>query len=148
MPSTHTSLHCHVVFSTKDRHPFLTHDVRERIFDYLGGCLLRHGAQPLTIGGVADHVHLLFGYRPTQCIADLVHDIKKPATGWARDELKIRKFAWQEGYGAYSVSRSAIPRVRTYIAEQETHHRRVTFQEEYIAFLERHGVEYDDRYLW
>jgi REP element-mobilizing transposase RayT len=148
MPSTHTSLHCHVIFSTKNRAPLLTPEIRLRVFEYLGGCLRRHEAQPLGIGGVADHVHLLFGFAPTASLSNLVRDVKKPTSEWIRDELAIRGFAWQEGYGAYSVSKSLVSKVRSYIADQESYHKRVTFQDEYLELLKLHAIEYDERYLW
>ncbi|HEX7708291.1 MAG TPA: IS200/IS605 family transposase [Thermoanaerobaculia bacterium] len=148
MPSTHSSLHCHVIFSTKDRRPFLETEIRDRVFEFLGGCLRHHDAQPLGIGGVADHVHLLFGFKPTHSISDLIRDVKKPSSEWIQSDLGIRKFSWQIGYGAFSVSKSAIPKVRRYITEQETHHQRHTFENEYVEFLERHGVEYNEKYLW
>ncbi|MFZ2492096.1 MAG: IS200/IS605 family transposase [Thermoanaerobaculia bacterium] len=148
MPSTHTSLHCHVTFATKSRNPWIRADIRSRVHEYIGGCLLRHGAQPLIVGGVEDHVHLLFGFAPSVCISDLMHDVKKPVTDWIRAEFGVREFTWQEGFGAFTVSRSALDRVQEYITTQEEHHRHVTFQEEYLLLLQRHGIAYDERYLW
>ena len=148
MPSTHTSLHIHLVFSTKGRLPFIEAEWQSDLHAYLGGCLKRLDAFPQEIGGVADHVHLLVGIKPVHAIADLVREAKRISSEWVKDAQRVRKFAWQEGYGAFSVSKSAVPTIREYIREQQKHHRRRTFQEEYLEFLEKHGIEYDERYLW
>ena len=148
MPSTHSSLHIHVVFSTKDRLPLIHTEWKCDLHAFLGGCLKRLDAFPQEIGGVADHVHLLIGIKPAHAIADLVREAKRAASEWVRETRRVPKFAWQEGYGAFSVSRSAVPSVRKYIQEQEKNHRRRTFQEEYLEFLEKNGIEYDERYLW
>ncbi len=114
----------------------------------MGGCLKRLDAFPQEIGGVADHAHLLVGIKPVHAIADLVKEVKRASTEWVRESKRIFKFGWQEGYGAFSVSKSAVPSVREYIQQQEKHHQKRTFQEEYREFLEKHGIEYDERYLW
>jgi putative transposase len=148
MPSTHTSLHIHVVFSTKGRIPLIDAEWRSDLHAYIGGCLKRLDAFPQEIGGVADHVHLLIGIKPVHAIADLVKETKRASTEWVRDSKQIRGFGWQEGYGAFSVSKSAVLSVREYIQQQEKHHQKRTFQEEYREFLEKHGIEFDERYLW
>lgn len=99
-------------------------------------------------GWVADHVHLLIGLRATARLADVVRDLKAVSSRWVHDEIRERAFAWQEGYGAFTVSASQREAVREYIARQEEHHRKRTFQEEYVELLQRSGVEYDERYLW
>lgn len=134
MASTHLSLHYHIVFSTKDRVPDIAADWRARLHAYLGG--------------VDDHVHLLIGLRATACLADVVRDVKAVSSRWVHDEIGVRNFAWQEVYGAFTVSASQRGPVREYIARQEEHHRKRTFQEEYIEILNRSGVEYDSRHLW
>jgi len=136
------------VFSTKDRFPFIESGWQSDLHAFIGGCLKRLDAFPQEIGGVSDHVHLLVGIKPVHAVADLVRESKRISSEWIKAEHGVRKFGWQEGYGAFSVSKSAVPEVRTYIREQEKHHRKRTFQEEYQEFLERHGVEYDERYLW
>ncbi len=148
MPSTHLSLHYHVVFSTKDRAPIITAAWRERLHAYLGGVVRNVEGVPEIIGGVADHVHLLLGLRATACLADVMRDVKAVSSRWVHEEIGERTFAWQEGYGAFTVSASQRETVREYIARQEEHHRKRTFQEEYIELLKRSGVEYDERYLW
>jgi putative transposase len=148
MPSTHTSLHIHVVFSTKNRHPLIASEWQSDLHAFLGGVLKRLDAFPQEIGGVADHVHLLMGIKPVHAIADLVREAKRVSSEWIKEAHGVRTFGWQEGYGAFSVSKSAVSSVRTYIQEQEKHHQRRTFQEEYLEFLKKHGIDFDERYLW
>jgi REP element-mobilizing transposase RayT len=148
MPSTHLSLHIHVVFSTKNREPRITLEWRERLHAYLGGVSRNSGAVPEAIGGVADHVHMLLGLNAMVRLADVVRDIKAVTSRWVHEEIGDRGFAWQEGYGAFTVSPSQREMIRKYIARQEEHHRERTFQDEYLELLERCGVEYDERYLW
>ena len=147
MSSTHLSLHYHLVFGTKNRVPIIAVVWRERLHAYLGGVVRNVEGIPEAIGGVADHVHLLIGLRATVCLADVVRDVKAVSSRWVHDEIDERMFAWQEGYGAFTVSASQRESVRGYIARQEEHHRKRTFQEEYIELLKRSGVEYDERYL-
>ncbi len=148
MPSTHLSLHFHVVFSTKNRDPRIGSEWRERLHAYHGGVARQSGAIPEAIGGVQDHVHLLLGLSATIRLADLVRDIKAVSSSWVHTEICDRSFAWQEGYGAFTVSPSHRESVRNYIAQQEEHHRIRTFQEEYLELLKRCEVEFDERYLW
>ncbi len=148
MPSTHLSLHYHIVFSVKNRAPLIDPAWRDRLHAYLGGVPRNVGGVPEAIGGVADHVHMLIGLRANACLADVVRDIKAVSSRWVHDEIRDRTFLWQEGYGAFTVSASHREPVREYIARQEEHHRTRTFQEEYVELLRRNGVEYDARYLW
>jgi REP element-mobilizing transposase RayT len=148
MASTHLSLHFHVVFSTKNRDPRIAAQWRERLHAYLGGVARNSGGIPEAVGGVADHVHLLLGLKATARPADVVRDIKAVSSKWIHDETDDRTFAWQEGYGAFSVSPSHCETVRNYIARQEEHHRKKSFQEEYLELLHRCGVDFDERYLW
>ena len=148
MPSTHLSLHYHLVFSTKDRAPLIAVGWRARLHAYLGGVVRNVEGVPESIGGVADHVHLLIGLRSTACLADVVRNVKAVSSRWVHEEIGESAFAWQEGYGAFTVSASQREPVRQYIAQQEEHHRQRTFQEEYLELLQRSGVEYDERYVW
>jgi REP element-mobilizing transposase RayT len=148
LPSTHLSLHYHLVFSTKGRRPLITLDRRSSLHAYLGGIVRSLGGVPLAMGGTADHVHLLVGLRATQRLADILREVKGGSSEWMRGEVGAREFGWQDGYGAFTVSRSHLIEVNRYIAEQEEHHRTMTFQEEYLALLAEHGIEYDERYLW
>jgi REP element-mobilizing transposase RayT len=146
MPSTHLSLHYHVVFSTKARAPLITSDWRGRLHDYMGGILRNLRAFPQGIGGVADHVHILMGLRATHCLADVMRDLKKASSIWAGEQIRV-PFAWQEGYAAFTVSATARQDVRHYIQNQEEHHRVKTFREELVDMLEKAGVDYDPHYL-
>ena len=148
MPSTHLSLHYHIVFSTKDRAPIIAAAWRERLPAYIGGVGQNIDGVPEAIGGVADHVHLLIGLRATARLADVRRDLKAGSSRWVHDEIRERAFTWQEGYGAFTVSASQREEVREYIARQEEHHRKRTFQEEYVELLQRSGVEYNGLYLW
>jgi putative transposase len=148
MPSTHISLHSHLVFSTKGRLPLITTDWRARLHAYLGGIVKGLDATPIAIGGVADHVHLLVGLKSSHRIDYFLRDIKVDSSEWIHQQIGKRLFAWQKGYGAFSVSPGNLERVRKYIAEQEKHHSRVTFQEEYVELLQASGVQYDERFLW
>ncbi|HXG63970.1 MAG TPA: IS200/IS605 family transposase [Blastocatellia bacterium] len=148
MPSTHTSLRYHLVFSTKDRIPMIAQDWQAQLHAYLGGIVKDVGGVPLAVGGMADHVHLLIGLKPTHCLADVLREVKGGSSEWVHATLGRKKFAWQPGYGGYTVSPSNIERVRQYILHQQEHHRRRTFQEEYVEMLRMSGIEYDERYLW
>ena len=118
------------------------------IHAYLGGVVKNVEGIAEAIGGVNDHVHLLVGLRATHCLADVVRDVKAVSSRWVHEEMGARDFAWQEGYGAFTVSPSQRETVRHYIEQQEEHHRHRTFQEKYLELLRRCGVEYDERFLW
>ena len=148
MPSTHLSLHFHLVFSTKDRHPFITDAWRLRLHEYLGGLIRKADAIPEAIGGTADHVHLLVGLRATHSLATFVQDIKQSSSRWIHENIGIKNFSWQPGYGAFTVSVSNCESVKEYIASQIEHHRTKSFQEEYVTFLKKHEVPYEEKYLW
>ena len=147
MPSTYLSLHYHVVFSTKDRMPMIHADWRGRFHEYLGGTINGLGGFTEGTGGVADHVHLLFGLKSTHCLADVMRETKKASSMWVRDEMAVPKFGWQDGYAAFTVSPTAREAVQKYIAGQEEHHRTRSFREELVELLGKAGVEYDARYL-
>jgi putative transposase len=138
----------HRVLSTKDRHPFIADDWRGCLHEYLGGLVRAADGIPEAVGGTADHVHLLVGLRATHALATFVQDIKQTSSRWVHETSGVKNFAWQPGYGAFTVSVSNCDVVKEYIANQVEHHRTKTFQEEYVAFLQKHGVEYDEKYLW
>jgi putative transposase len=148
MSSTYLSLHYHIVFSTKDRQAFIASDWRERLHEYMGGTVRGLGGVPEAVGGVDDHVHLLVGLRATHTLADFVRDLKKADTAWVRDEIREPAFAWQEGYGAFTVSPTARKAVTGYIQNQAVHHGRQSFQEEFVELLDKAEIEYDPKYLW
>ena len=148
MPSTHLSLHYHLVFSTKDRISSIAPAWRDRLHAFLGGAIKQLDGIPTAIGGVGDHVHLLLGLRATHRLSDVMREIKSVSSRWIHDEIQHQTFSWQEGYGAFTVGAPQCTAVCDYIAKQDEHHRTRTFQEEYLEFLQRGGVEYDERYLW
>ena len=148
MGATHLSLHYHVVFSTKGRAGLITPDVRGRIHEYIGGAVRGNRCVSPAVGGTADHVHVLFGLRAEHRLSDVMREVKSESSLWIHRELRMPLFAWQEGYGGFTVSASHVETVRRYIMRQEEHHRVRTFQEEYVAMLQRGLVEYDERYLW
>lgn len=142
-----TYFHC--VFSTKERRPFITPELRERLWPYLGGIARENGIKAVSIGGVADHVHLLLSLPATMAIAKAMQLIKGGSSKWVHETFPDqRAFAWQEKYGAFSVSVSQVDKIVHYIEHQEAHHRKMSFQEEFIALLKKHGMAYDERYLW
>jgi putative transposase len=139
----------HAVFSTKDRAPFIKGDCGERLWPYMGGIAREIGGKALIVGGTADHVHLLLSLPPTLCAADAMRDLKANSSKWVHETWPERRdFTWQTGYGVFSVSESSREAVAQYIEGQESHHKRMTFQEEFVALLKKHGVEYDERYIW
>lgn len=147
MPSTYLSLHYHLVFGTKNRVPSIDTPWRTRLHEYLGGTVRGLDAVPEGIGGVADHVHLLVGFKSTHCLADVLREIKKASSIWVHEEIGLKSFVWQEGYAAFTVSAPSRQGVQKYIANQEEHHRRRSFREELISMLEQADIEYDPKYL-
>ncbi|MCU0748155.1 MAG: IS200/IS605 family transposase [Akkermansiaceae bacterium] len=149
MANTFTSLHYHMVFSTKNRERWITSEVEERIWAYLGGIAKENKVHPIQIGGIEDHVHLLLGAPASLAPSKIAQLIKGGSSAWIHETFpNMKRFAWQDGYGVFSVSKSNIPEVVDYIRGQREHHRTRTFQEEYIAFLKRHEIQYDERYVW
>jgi REP element-mobilizing transposase RayT len=148
MPQSLARLLVHLVFSTKNRVPFLqTSELRSEAHAYLTSTLRGLDCEPVQVGGVADHVHLLFGLSRTISLAELVKDLKTSSTKAVRDKGH-RDYSWQTGYGAFSVSESNKSAVIAYIVDQETHHRKMTFQEEIRALLKKHSMRFDERYIW
>jgi REP element-mobilizing transposase RayT len=149
MANTYTALHYHFVFSTKNRHPWITPDIEERVWEFLGGIVRANKMKPLRTGGIDDHIHMLLGAPPTIAPSKIAQLVKGGSSAWIHTTFPaLAEFRWQDGYGAFTVSKSAIPDVTTYVAHQRQHHRAMTFQDEYRALLARHGIEYDERYVW
>lgn len=147
MASTHTSLHYHLVFSTKHREPWLVPESRARVHEYLGGTLRGMEGLAHAVGGTGDHVHVLAGLKASHRLADVMRELKSESSAWIRKELGWPGFAWQEGYGAFTLAASGIESARAYVLGQEKHHQTKTFQEEYREFLERGMVEFDEKWL-
>ena len=148
MPQSLANILLHIVFSTKGRTPFLADPaVRVEMNSYLAGALRNLGSPAVTIGSDRDHVHILCSLSKNLSAAKVVEEIKKSSSKWAKTK-GLRHFQWQRGYGAFSVSPSNVERVRKYIQNQERHHARVSFQEEFRLLLQKNGVQYDERYVW
>jgi len=149
MAHTFTNLLTHVIFSTKNRVPSLDAEVRERLFPYMGGIVSNLKGKPILINGPADHVHVLAVLPATAAPSEFMCSLKSNSSGWVHETWPTRAdFGWQTGYGAFSVSMSNLQDVKHYIAIQEEHHRKVAFKEEFVLFLRKHGIEYDERYIW
>jgi len=150
MPQSLAQIYLHIVFSTKERRPFLQGtSIRDEMHNYLGGICNNVGCPILRVGGVADHVHLLCRFGRTITVADLVQELKRESSKWAKTKSdSLRDFHWQNGYGAFSISPGHVEPVRSYIANQEEHHRIVTFQDEFRRLLAKYGLECDERYVW
>lgn len=149
MANTFSSLHYHIVFSTKNRERWLRSKIEEDIWRYLGGICRAHQIKAVQIGGVEDHVHLLLGMPPTLALSDVVKRIKGESSKWMSDEVKgMKGFAWQDGYGAFTVGKSQIPATIRYIQTQREHHRKVTFEDEYRKFLKVHDIVSEERFIF
>ena len=144
MGHTYTSLLIHAVFGTKDRRPAVHESFRPRLYEYLSGVARHEFGQALAIGGTADHLHGLLVLKTDVSLADAMKKWKSLSSGWVHKTFPDeRDFGWQEGYGAFSVSQSLVPKLATYIREQEQHHKKMTFEEEFRRLLVRHGIEVD-----
>ena len=149
MPQSLASLHSHIIFSTKNRIPDLKLEWQPRLHAYLGGILRSHGGKLLAAGGMPDHIHLLVSMSRDTSVSEIVRLLKSNSSGWIHATFPDRKgFAWQTGYAAFAVSYSHLAAVKHYILAQEKHHRKKSFQEELLAFLKRHDLKFDERYLW
>jgi REP element-mobilizing transposase RayT len=149
MPHSFVSLLVHVIFSTKNRKPDLSPELAQRIFPYMGGIVRERKGVPLIINGPADHVHLLVSLPATESVAELLRVVKTNSSRWVHEQFPDKKrFSWQAGYAAFTVSGSRVDDVRSYIAAQQEHHRRVSFQDEFLTFLRKSGIAYDARDLW
>ena len=149
MAHTYSKILIHAVFSTKQRLPLISDDWRDRLYRYTAGILDRKQGHLILAGGMSDHVHLLLRLNASISVADAMRLIKANSAKWIHETYDPAKnFAWQTGYGAFSVSESMQQEVVDYINAQQEHHRRMSFQEEYRAMLVRHGIEFDERHLW
>ncbi|HEY2882558.1 MAG TPA: IS200/IS605 family transposase [Pirellulales bacterium] len=147
MGSTYLALHYHIVFATKGRQPLIEGLWQARLYEYLGGTINGLDGFSEGVGGIADHVHLLVGLKATHCLADVMRELKKASSQWVHEEIGLRDFAWQEGYAGFSVSPTARPAVKSYIAHQAEHHRQCDSKSELLDLLKQAGVEFDPRYF-
>lgn len=149
MANTYTSLHYHIVFSTKNREPWISPDTEERIWSYIGGIARENKMHPIKIGGVEDHIHVLLSAGATMAPCKIAQLLKGGSSSWIHTTFPMmRRFAWQDGYGAFTVSKSGVPEVIGYIQNQREHHKTRTFQDEYLAMLKKHQIDYNERYIW
>lgn len=149
MPHSYVSNLMHCTFSTIERFPFIDQELESRLWPYIGGIARENSMKALSIGGVEDHIHALLSLPATMSFSKAAQLIKGGSSKWIHDTFpSLRKFAWQEGYGGFSVSISQVPKTIAYIEGQREHHRKKTFQEEFMALLKKHGISYDERYLF
>ena len=147
MSHTSGNILLHLIFSTHQRRPLIKPDFRADLFAYLGGIVREMNDTALIINGVSDHVHMLVRVRPAHSAAEVVRIVKTNSSRWVREKWDAG-FGWQTGYGVFSVSESGLAAVTKYIARQEEHHKKYSFQEEFVAFLKKNNVAYDERYIW
>ena len=149
MAGTYSQIYIQIVFAVKGRQNLLHQSWREEVFKYMCGIIKNKGQKPMIVNGVSDHVHAFVGLKPVMALSDLVRDIKNNSTNFINDHHWIKgKFCWQEGYGAFSYSHAQIPYVYNYILNQEQHHSKQTFQNEYLEFLKKFEIEHDVKYLF
>ena len=149
MSQTLTSLLVHLIFSTKNRVSIITPEVEPDLFAYMGGILKNCESRLLDAGGTSDHVHLLVSQSKNIALSALMKELKKSSSAWSKTAgRRFQDFHWQDGCGAFSISQRVMPEMKRYLANQKEHHRKQTFQEELIQFLEEYEIEYDEQYLW
>jgi len=149
MANTYSQIHIQAVFAVQNRECIIRNSWKEELYKYISGIVQSNNHKILSINGMPDHIHLLFGLRPAQSIADLMQDIKGSSSKWINyNKLVQSKFSWQEGYGAFSYSKSEVPAIIQYIINQTDHHKRKTFSEEYYEMLKEFEVEFDDRFIF
>ena len=149
IPQSLSSILVHLIFSTKNREPFITPTIETELHPYMATIFRELKSPSLAISGTYDHVHILFSLARVIAIADLLEEVKTETSKWIKTKgAEFRNFHWQRGYGAFSIGQSQVDDVMRYIHRQKEHHRRVAFQEEYRGFLKAYGIEYDERYVW
>ena len=149
MANTYTQIHIHAIFAVKRRAGLIQNDWKDELYKYITGIIQKHNHKILAINGIADHIHIFFGMRPTQSLSDLMQDIKGNSSKWINErKFTKQKFEWQEGYGAFSYSKSQAAKVIGYIKNQEAHHRTVRFADEYKTFLEKFEISFDEKYVF
>jgi len=149
MANTYTQFNIHAVFAVKGRQNLLVNKFREDLFRYISGILKNKGQYPLAVNGYKDHVHIFFELNPSSSISDILRDVKANSSKWINEnKLVVGKFSWQEGYGGFSYSRSQRDTVINYITNQEKHHSKSTFKEEYLELLRKFEIEFKDEYVF
>jgi REP element-mobilizing transposase RayT len=149
MANTYTQIHIQAVFAVQNRDCIILNSWKDELYKYISGIVQNNNHKLLSINGMPDHIHILFGFRPTQSLSDLMQDIKGSSSKWIKEKKFVKgKFSWQEGYGAFSYCKKEMPEIINYVVNQTVHHKRKTFSEEYIEMLEEFEIEYDDRYVF
>ena len=149
MANTYTQIHIQAAFSVQNRQCIISDSWKNELYKYITGIIKNNKHKPLAINGMPDHIHILFGLRPAQSISDLLQDIKGNSLKWINEKKFIKgKFSWQEGYGAFSYRKSDIPQIINYIRNQQEHHRKKSFTEEYLELLKEFNIDYDERYIF
>jgi len=150
MSQSYTNLIYHIVFSTKNRQPLITGEVKSRLYEYIGGTIRKQGGIALAINGMSDHLHVLAKLRADKAVSDVLRDLKANSSGWMHKIFpELKDFSWQNGYGAFTVSASQIEKVKEYIANQEKHHQKIgSFRDEFIKLLRANEIEFDEKYLF
>ena len=149
MANTYTQIHIQAVFAVQNRHCLIDKVWKDELHKYMTGIIQNYDHKVLQINGMPDHIHILFGMRPTQSLSDLMQKVKQDSSKWINKNRFVKgKFSWQAGFGAFSYSKSQLPRVINYIQNQENHHKKKSFTEEYLDFLNEFDINFDDRYLF
>jgi putative transposase len=149
MPQSLSKVYIHIIFSTKNRYPFISNEIKDELCSYISGILINIQSDVIKINGTKDHLHFLCTLPRTISIAKLLEEIKKSSSKWIKTKgNEWDKFAWQDGYGIFSISRSILKKTIDYIENQEEHHKKISFQDELRKFLESYNVDYDEKYLW
>lgn len=149
MGNTFTQLHIHTVFAVQNRISLIAMEWETNLYEYISGILRKHDHKPLIVNGMPDHIHTVFGLRPQQSISDLMEIVKASSSKWINDNHLARgKFRWQSGYGAFSFSKSQLPSLIHYVENQKQHHKKRSFQAEYVDILDKFGVDYNSAYLF
>jgi putative transposase len=149
MANTYSQIHIQAVFAVQNRECIIRNSWKEELYKYISGIVQNNNHKILSINGMPDHIHILFGLRPSQSVADLMQDVKGSSSRWINDKKLVHsKFSWQEGYGAFSYSKAEVPAIIQYIINQTDHHKRKTFSEEYYELLQEFEVDFDDRFIF
>jgi REP element-mobilizing transposase RayT len=149
MANTFTQIHIHTVFAVQNRISLINSSWQNQLYKYITTIIQKHGHKVLSIGGMSDHIHILFGFRPTQALSNLMQEVKRDSSEWInKEKLVMGRFAWQEGYGAFSYSKSHIAQVANYIETQAEHHKKKSFIEEYKKILKDFDLDYDEQYIF
>ena len=148
MPGTFSQLYIQIVFAVKGRRNLIDTSWKTELHKYIAGIIKGKGQKPIIVNGMPYHIHVFVGLRPAMAISDLTRDIKNNSTNFINDQKFVKRFAWQEGFGAFSYSHSHIERVYNYILRQEQHHQKKTFREEYIGLLQSFQIDFDEKYLF